>query len=556
MRDSLLRRRSAPVDYGGEHRLRSENLAFDADVWYPCVAQHTMRTAFLPLTCCEAAAIVAYYDATFRSSIPQNFTTNVVATLEALEAKINELLEKDASFRRDGAFLRLCGRSPKDGEPTDPVVRASIWESYLEALQKVQQRQVHPEDDDDTGNTRVAAISTTPSYLRVRTGADAMSLLLTSERVFTDMRDWLSYGEPEQLVFREFVDSFDVSTEFRCYIHHGILVGISQYDTYAKYAFLQDASVRGKIVCAVIRAWRKVKDCIETMDGSYCLDFGVDLAKEVAYLIELSCFRNCTGPALFAWKGEANLVISKRADVQDDRIESSSTNDVSPGAVFRVRSKAIPGIGELVDMNWDYRWSLSRHDIPKPYREVYGTAIPQQIGIMDQLRDWFFPTKEPQHLLFVYGTLKRHCHWHTKYMSGAHFLGNSTTADPQTLVLGDCGVPYLVRTPFPDDKALNVKGELYKISGEILQNIDEYEGIDKCHYIRKEIPVVVSGTSAVRMAFCYFYATKPGASGIDASLYQAERISEYTAEEQFKQYKPIHHIQAKQLQYLGEEATT
>jgi hypothetical protein len=37
------------------------------------------------------------------------------------------------------------------------------------------------------------------NWLRVTSGKDAMSLLLTSERVFADMIDWLHYGEPEQV---------------------------------------------------------------------------------------------------------------------------------------------------------------------------------------------------------------------------------------------------------------------------------------------------------------------------------------------------------------------
>lgn len=37
-------------------------------------------------------------------------------------------------------------------------------------------------------------------WLRVTTGKEAMSLLLTSERVYTDMIDWLKYGEPEQVI--------------------------------------------------------------------------------------------------------------------------------------------------------------------------------------------------------------------------------------------------------------------------------------------------------------------------------------------------------------------
>jgi hypothetical protein len=42
-------------------RLRSENLPYDIDVWYPSLASVTFRTEFLPLTRSEARAIVRYY---------------------------------------------------------------------------------------------------------------------------------------------------------------------------------------------------------------------------------------------------------------------------------------------------------------------------------------------------------------------------------------------------------------------------------------------------------------------------------------------------------------
>ena len=44
----------------------------------------------------------------------------------------------------------------------------------------------------DLGNAGMVAIGrATPAWLRVSSGAEAMSLLLTSERVFADMIDWL-----------------------------------------------------------------------------------------------------------------------------------------------------------------------------------------------------------------------------------------------------------------------------------------------------------------------------------------------------------------------------
>ena len=544
----------------GEHRLRSENLAFDIDVWYPCLAAHTFRSLFLPLTRAEAEAMIAYYNAAWRHVVPHAFGGDAVETLLGLEHRMDVALQE---FNSDGprgtAFLRLCGRSPKDGEPTDPQLRAHIWANYQATLSRMAAEEGISEDND---NVRVAAIARTDSWLKVTSGAEAMSLLLTSERVFSDMLDWIQYGEPEQLVFREFSNAFDLSTEFRCYIQNGTLQGISQYDTYAKHAYLQDPSHRALVVNAVLREWRKLRDCIETIDGSYCADFGVDRKKKVAQLIEISPFRNCTGPALFAWAGPTDLIIPERSDVQDDVLQGLvliEDSSIAMGAVFRVRSDPIPGIGDLVEMNWDLRWSPQRVDTPRPYRELYEPFLPntavRTLQKCNKLYHQWFVEKE--HLLFVYGTLKRNCHWHDKYMTGANFLGEVVTLKPQSLVIGQCGVPYLIGIR-DDPKAVPVQGELWRLSEEKLQGIDEYEGIEKGHYSREEIEVARKGFSGTTIykSFCYFYALKPGKSDVDSSLLEASRIAEYPAEVQKKNYKPIHHIQVKQLQYLGEEATT
>lgn len=42
-----------------------------------------------------------------------------------------------------------------------------------------------------------------------------MSLLLTSERVFADLHDWIKWGEPEQVVFRQWEPSLTLEYEFR-----------------------------------------------------------------------------------------------------------------------------------------------------------------------------------------------------------------------------------------------------------------------------------------------------------------------------------------------------
>ena len=619
-----------PSLFGGEHRLRSENLAFEMDVWYPPLADFTFASVFLPLTRRDAEAIVAFYNTTRRhverktSNRNKNVRPNEiglamdhVVLLQALERRIDHALRNDphlaspntTSMEEGGAFLRLCGRSPKDGEPTDRERRAEIWQTYQEQLQELQQQKEQKDmDANEWGNLCAAAILRTTKLLRVRTGADAMALLLTSERVYSDLLDWLQYGEPEQVVLRKWSSNFDLTTEFRCYVGpRGVLVGICQYDPYVCHDYLQDIDNQHAVIQAVLQQWMQVRTLIETIDGSYCADFGVNMTLGTAQLIELSPFRKCTGPSLFAWKGDFELIMPERSDVSDTSLwkvltmetvganwkgfSSDVQSIVMKSAVFRFRSKPIAGIGELVAMNWDYQWSEKRHDAPTPHQQVYEQVWQQESWLN---RFWYLLSSWPSlvamwlppwirrsmwsddkndertALLFVYGTLKRQCHWHSKYLSDSQSVGSATTVQPHPLVVGQCGVPYLLDTlNETNPRAKHVRGKVWRISSDTVKNIDDYEDIGKNHYIRKEIDVALKDDDTARVdsmpmtgqpmrAFCYFYAMKqdPRNAHLDESLMHADCIAEYTVQEQKKSYKPIHHIQAKQLQYLGERTST
>lgn len=674
---------------GSEHRLRSENLAFDIDVWYPALSEHTFPTSFLPLTLDEARAILAYNDVSWRAARVA-LTRDEVATLERLERRIDAKLHD--SFGERGAFLRLCGRSPKDGEPTDERIRAAVWDSYQSSLTQLVEKEHQPLD----GNTRLAAVSRTRPWLRVRTGAEAMSLLLTSERVFADMRDWLEYGEPEQIVLREWSSRFTMATEFRCYVERGELLAISQYDTYVRYHELQPLEQREAVVRAVVSEWHRVKSRIETLDGSYCVDFGVDLQSCTAQLIELSPFRSCTGPALFSWDRGPMLRLNTDSKVGTSDLllrgvlshgsiyRGADTNsgaavhaDIASSAVLRTRSAPIPGIEELVEANWDCRWrplpracldegqhepinaqeALQLHR-PVPHTTLFAKAAVQEyeapapaplaqtakrlflgcigaatvlggaasaagsvidavevefaeiacysvvaataaltgvVGLKrfcwdsQQRRVESSSSASPSEtagadaqkpvLLFVYGTLKRGCHWHSKHLQtsrpgAVRFICDATTTQPQRLVLGDCGVPYLLHSTCIEQPSANagdivrsprtprkVRGELFAVDTEALAGIDEYEGVSKGHYRRLPVSVTLP-SGATSEAQCYFYSCTPGAErrqegGVvvgtpDRQLLAAPSLSEYTLVQQQQLYKPIKHIQVKQAQYLQE----
>ena len=91
--------------------------------------------------------------------------------------------------------MRLCGRSPKDAEP---LQREAVFKKYEQELKDLVEKQ----GAELNAMTKLRAIARV-NYLGVPTGKDAMSLLLTSERVFTDLHDWIKWGEPDQVVLRQ-----------------------------------------------------------------------------------------------------------------------------------------------------------------------------------------------------------------------------------------------------------------------------------------------------------------------------------------------------------------
>lgn len=87
--------------------------------------------------------------------------------------------------------------------------------------------------------------------------------------------------------------------------------------------------------------------------------------------------------------------------------------------------------------------------------------------------------------LFVYGTLKRGQANH-RYLKGAEFIGEGESVEK--FVMFDIGVPVVTR----DKKVASIKGELYRVSPEILKRCDKLEGHPR-YYRREKVKVVVKG---------------------------------------------------------------
>ena len=84
------------------------------------------------------------------------------------------------------------------------------------------------------------------------------------------------------------------------------------------------------------------------------------------------------------------------------------------------------------------------------------------------------------HRVFVYGTLKRGFYNHRLLeSSSASFVAEASTRRPMRLVLGEYGVPYLMKDEdaSKDAPMSRVPGELWVVDDEGLDALDVLEGV-------------------------------------------------------------------------------
>lgn len=676
------------LSFDSEHRLRAENLSFDIDVWYPLVEKHTFRSMFLPLKLKEAIAIRAFHDVSWRH-VKQCLSDDEISTLITLEKDIDDKLME--CFPNREAFIRMCGRSPKDGEPRD---RDKIRRSYHKMLSEYKALGTYGEEE-----AKMLAIAKTP-LLHVRCGADVMSLLLTSERVYSDMIDWIKFGEPEQICLREYDPRVTIDNEYRVFVYENKLTAVSQYDHYGYYRHIEPN--REKILCAINKVWKEVHALLKV--SSYVMDVAIIPSNEhgddtcsspdqpvfECLVVEFSPFFYCTGSSLFSWTADIDIL-----------------QGIDPFE-FRTKKQADlhPQLADLIDVNWDSRWvgeavpyesffnkepgtelstvrddsvtkgkyillgscwslllfsylsggldlvPVSResydpvvllqelvHRLPPPatlgpivasvllfaYSRLYlhpnlkaGAGVKTKAATIigdcnsSDRRDGGKSRKDDGQRnaikLFVYGTLKRGFQWNNKYLSqrlGATFVSEATTCSSFRLVVGDCGVPYLllndeeehlqagdglkhettttaglnattapIDTPGSrSDHGVNInancvsniqekgkggyciKGELWEVTEECLQNLDDYEGISKGYYERCKVRVRRRVSESGEYGEeeeeeANVYILRVLVNGVDGDLLTKPCIDEYTLSMHKQLYSPVNHIQIKQVNYF------
>ena len=144
-----------------------------------------------------------------------------------------------------------------------------IYKLYLENLSKISKKLNKNKNDP---NTRYIAIATLMNRFKVNNGKDVLNILLTSQRLYLDLKDWLSHGGKEQIVLRKWEDSLSTEKKFRCFVVNNELKVICQDERYAFFPELvRNKNLYEKLINDYFNYIFKAKMKIET----YVVDFAI-----------------------------------------------------------------------------------------------------------------------------------------------------------------------------------------------------------------------------------------------------------------------------------------
>merc|ERR1719354_288385 len=329
------------LSFDSEHKRRAENLAFDIDVWYPKLKKFTMKTEFIPLTLEQAQAVVRFYRSRYLHKNELNLDD--IDNIQKLTTQMDNVIR--THFSKGGAFIRLCGRSLKDADCYYPGKCLERYEKIYDELKD----SAHPD------TCLPMKVLHRVEWMKVESGKEAMNLLLSSERAYVDLQDWIDYGEPEQIVLREWLPEMTQDWEFRAYVSKGKLTCISQYEHYCYYPYL--TQMKEKIQKMIQDKVSEVHNFVG--NESYIVDFAYLHSTDSLILVELGPMLPCSGPHLFNWKRDAAQLEYGDLEFRLGKPEQVTRHE---------------DIGHLIQDNWVEKWKKAITDT-ETYDKIIDSSL-------------------------------------------------------------------------------------------------------------------------------------------------------------------------------------
>eukprot|EP01130_Rhizamoeba_saxonica_P015102 TRINITY_DN6715_c0_g1_i1.p1 TRINITY_DN6715_c0_g1~~TRINITY_DN6715_c0_g1_i1.p1 ORF type:complete len:451 (-),score=69.09 TRINITY_DN6715_c0_g1_i1:17-1339(-) len=250
--------------------------------------EYTARSIFFELSDDDLETIRRFSSINLAENLgnPYRPTNEEQHKKEILIEKIDQWIRDNGSDGEKIYFCRLSTRSPKDG---------------------VSMKKGAPDEPLEERLTNKL------NQLQVRNGDDIFSLIVKSQRVFSDIMNYFQYRTLNttsgkiNLILRDWIEQIPQDHEFRCYVKDRKLIAISQYHCYCKFEALQDIEHVFKIRQSIMDIHERTKDVFQV--PSYVVDIVV-LDDYSAQIIELNPYgaHMSSGSALYNWNEDYELL--------------------------------------------------------------------------------------------------------------------------------------------------------------------------------------------------------------------------------------------------------
>ena len=336
-----------------------DHIDFNIDVWYQHIEKYTFDTKFIDIAPKFAKSIILFYRYRYCHASVDTLNIDDVNNLrelyQMLDKEINECIkywyDNDDSYKEEdkGVFIRFSNRSPKDGHK---VRIEKKEETKDETKDEMKNNDDEKKDEIDPNEAFIQFCRKSAKDLFVNNGQDAMALILSSERVFTDLLcvlnahkypykylfyhqftintmyddekkndnndddDDLKWKENKweicrcSIAIRKWDNRIRDDLEFRCFIYNKKLRAISQYNHYCYFKELGDNELFVDAIKEKIEKYfyENIVDKVPYFD--YVIDIGIIVINKdkdesnfelECIVIELNPYATSTGAGLYNW---------------------------------------------------------------------------------------------------------------------------------------------------------------------------------------------------------------------------------------------------------------
>jgi hypothetical protein len=227
--------------------------------------------------------------------------------------ELEQTLQDRISQMSDGAFVKLSVRSPKDSAQYVPSYKQCIRDGVAAS-------EIRVGDVEELSDTVKIIKEAAWLAMRVESGADALQLLLRSDRIYVDILQADLFAKPScktgekaiSLVchVHAFFKGFHPDWEFRGFVSDNVRTGLTVYNPWVYDKKLIENKLQ--VLSLINNLWDEVQDKVRS--SNYSIDFAVSPALDGGvWIVEINNFLPpLAGSGLFVYQDEADRAKLKK----------------------------------------------------------------------------------------------------------------------------------------------------------------------------------------------------------------------------------------------------